>query len=102
MAREIDVAALFFNVENLHDVGPRSRQTSDGPKLRGMHQARELLRAEKHTHMDGDFWNGGEGVKVDLLPTWAVRIKMAGDTGCVVSDGDNLIGGIEDSLGKTN
>jgi hypothetical protein len=52
--------------------------------------------------MDGDFWNGGEGVKVDLLPTWAVRIKMAGDTGCIVSDGDNLIGGIEDSLGKTN
>jgi hypothetical protein len=27
---------------------------------------------------------------------------MAGDTGCIVSDGDNLIGGIEDSLGKTN
>jgi hypothetical protein len=41
-------------------------------------------------------------VPVDLLPTWAVRIKMAGDTGCIVSDSDNLIGGIEDSLGKTN
>jgi hypothetical protein len=65
-----------------------------------MHQARELLRAEKYAHVDGNFRNGGKGVKVDLLPSWAVRIKTAGNAGRVVPDGDNLIGGIEDPLGE--
>jgi hypothetical protein len=74
MASEVDVAALFLDLQNLHHVGPWARQAGDGPKFRGMHQAREFLRAQKHTHVDGNFRNGGEGIKIDLLPSWAVRI----------------------------